>query len=32
MKKIAIVILSLAFSIMNVSAQTTTDSIDKINP
>lgn len=29
MKKIAIVILSLAFSIMNVSAQTTTDSIDK---
>ena len=29
MKKIAIVILSLVFSIMNVSAQTTTDSIDK---
>ena len=29
MKKFAIVILSLAFSIMNVSAQTTTDSIDK---
>ena len=29
MKKIAIVILSLAFSIMNVSAQTTTDSINK---
>ena len=29
MKKIAIIIVSLAFSIMNVSAQTTTDSINK---